>query len=166
MRILNSEYFDISFVFLIISSGIKINIWQIYRAHSLFYILPPSFRACIYSSLKFTTDSLSTEKKKLVNQRTAVVLVIVDQGVFILHSAFFSYLVLIIVPPYLQLGLHLISKNCVFFTHIGGRRMSERDLPSRVMNEPPNQNAQLPIHAPIHSSKSVPSLNSPCEYFL
>ncbi|KAK7595248.1 hypothetical protein V9T40_013073 [Parthenolecanium corni] len=40
--------------------------------------------------------------------------------------------------------------------------MSERDLPSRVMNEPPNANAQLPLHAPIHSSKSVPSLNSPC----
>ncbi|KAK7602310.1 hypothetical protein V9T40_007899 [Parthenolecanium corni] len=48
----------------------------------------------------------------------------------------------------------------------GGRRMSQRDIPSRVLNEPPNANAQLPLHAPIHSSKSVPSLNSACEYIL
>ncbi|KAK7600783.1 hypothetical protein V9T40_008224 [Parthenolecanium corni] len=41
-----------------------------------------------------------------------------------------------------------------------GCRMSQRDIPSRVLNEPPNANAQLPLHAPIHSSKSVPSLNS------
>ncbi|KAK7604337.1 hypothetical protein V9T40_004612 [Parthenolecanium corni] len=44
--------------------------------------------------------------------------------------------------------------------------MSQRDIPSRVLNEPPNANAQLPLHAPIHSSKSVPSLNSACEYIL
>ena len=45
--------------------------------------------------------------------------------------------------------------------------MSERDLPSRVLSEH-NHNTStmnggrniLPPHAPIHSSKSVPSLNS------
>lgn len=45
--------------------------------------------------------------------------------------------------------------------------MSERDLPSRVLSEQ-NHNTStlnggrniLPPHAPIHSSKSVPSLNS------
>lgn len=39
--------------------------------------------------------------------------------------------------------------------------MSERDLPARISNEQSNQVTQLPMHAPlIHSSKSVPSLNS------
>ncbi|XP_052123396.1 afadin [Frankliniella occidentalis] len=49
----------------------------------------------------------------------------------------------------------------------GPRRMSERDLPSRVLSEQ-NHNTStlnggrniLPPHAPIHSSKSVPSLNT------
>uniref|UniRef100_A0A023F3L1 Putative actin filament-binding protein afadin n=3 Tax=Triatoma infestans TaxID=30076 RepID=A0A023F3L1_TRIIF len=45
----------------------------------------------------------------------------------------------------------------------GPRRMSERDLPSRVHSEQQNQpgRGQLPPHAPqMHSSKSVPSLNT------
>ncbi|KAG8268647.1 adherens junction organization [Homalodisca vitripennis] len=45
----------------------------------------------------------------------------------------------------------------------GPRRMSERDLPSRVLSEQQNlvPRGQLPPHAPqIHSSKSVPSLHS------
>ncbi|KAL1139052.1 hypothetical protein AAG570_009113 [Ranatra chinensis] len=45
----------------------------------------------------------------------------------------------------------------------GPRRMSERDLPSRVLSEQQNQmgRGQLPPHAPqIQSSKSVPSLNT------
>ncbi|XP_014251029.1 afadin isoform X2 [Cimex lectularius] len=45
----------------------------------------------------------------------------------------------------------------------GPRRMSERDLPSRVLSEQQTQPArgQLPPHPPqMHSSKSVPSLNT------
>ncbi|XP_069688876.1 afadin isoform X3 [Periplaneta americana] len=45
----------------------------------------------------------------------------------------------------------------------GPRRMSERDLPSRLLSEQ-NHNGDprrnIPPHAPIQSSKSVPSLNS------
>lgn len=53
------------------------------------------------------------------------------------------------------------------YVHIGGRRMSERDLPARISNEQSNQATQLPMHAPlIHSSKSVPSLNSPGKYVI
>lgn len=60
---------------------------------------------------------------------------------------------------------NMICKDCkchlFLFVFIGGRRMSERDLPARVSNEQSNQVTQLPMHAPlIHSSKSVPSLNS------
>ncbi|GLG95429.1 Putative actin filament-binding protein afadin [Gryllus bimaculatus] len=45
----------------------------------------------------------------------------------------------------------------------GPRRMSERDLPSRVLNEQTHlgdARRNLTNHAPIQSSKSVPSLNS------
>nr|XP_024215475.1 afadin isoform X1 [Halyomorpha halys] len=44
----------------------------------------------------------------------------------------------------------------------GPRRMSERDLPSRVLSEQQGQQGrgQLPPHPQIHSSKSVPSLNT------
>jgi hypothetical protein len=51
------------------------------------------------------------------------------------------------------------------FGFLGPRRMSERDLPSRVLSEQQQNHqggrGQLPPHAPqMHSSKSVPSLNS------
>ncbi|CAH0775210.1 unnamed protein product [Bemisia tabaci] len=56
----------------------------------------------------------------------------------------------------------LLSQPSPVMSRAGPRRMSERDLPSRVLTEQSqNTRGQLPPHVPqIHSSKSVPSLHS------
>lgn len=62
---------------------------------------------------------------------------------------------------------HCIYKPIIyiFIVELGPRRMSERDLPSRVLNEQQNINSRgpPPHHlSQIQSSKSVPSLHSKC----
>lgn len=56
--------------------------------------------------------------------------------------------------------MRIFTNPFVFLS--GPRRMSERDLPSRVLSEQQNlvPRGQHPPHPQIHSSKSVPSLHS------
>jgi len=58
--------------------------------------------------------------------------------------------------------LFILSIICIVI-ELGPRRMSERDLPSRVLSEQQNINSRgpPPHHlSQIQSSKSVPSLHS------